>query len=84
MALVNVNVAFCDECGKLISPKLQAIQLRNKLFHMSCFRAMTSMELIDLLEIPHDLGYIKSAGSIGETGVHNSLFVKDKEREDNL
>lgn len=84
MALVNVNVAFCDRCGKLISPKLQAIQLRNKLLHSMCFRAMDSFELINLLEVPHDLGYIESAGSIGETGVHNSLFVKDKEREDNL
>lgn len=86
MAFVNVNVAFCDGCQELISPGSKVIQLRNKLrnklFHNMCFRDMSSLEIINMLEVPHDLGYIKSVGSIGETGVHNSLFVSDKEEQE--
>lgn len=82
MAFVNVNVAFCDGCQELMSPGSQVIQLRNKLFHNMCFREMSSLELINMLEVPHDIGYIQSVGSIGSTGVYNSLFVRDKEEQE--
>lgn len=82
MAFIRVNVAVCDRCRELISPGSRAIQLRNKIFHNMCFREMSSLELINMLEVPYDLGYIQSVGSLEETGVHNSLFVRDKEEQE--